>query len=566
MNNPDNHPAAAAEQLRQGAEAILAREEAAAPPPPAQETHRIASQELVRKVVRQPLHELRVQQIQLEMQNEELRRMQAELDAARARYFDLYDQAPVGYCTVSEAGLILEANLTVATLLGVTRSELVKHPLARFILPADQDIHYLRCRQLFATRSAQTYEARLLRRDGTAFWAHLTATAASEETGVTVCRLALSDITERKRTEAIMAARLRLMTFAQTHTLTELLRATLDEAEAITGSSIGFYHFLQADQKTLWLQAWSTNTVKKMCTAEGAGQHYPVDKAGVWVDCIHQRQPVIHNDYANLRHRKGLPPGHAPVLRQLVVPVMRGSQIAAILGVGNKPANYTDEDTKAVSALADLAWDIAENKRAEEALRASEDRYRRIVETAEEGIWMVDAEWKTTFANARMERLLGCAPGAMQGRPIFDFMDEEGRQIASKLAQRRERGINEEHDFKFIRRDGAALWAIVSTNSFTNAAGAFSGALAMVTDITERKHAADALCQRNQEIAAFNEAMVGRELRMIDLKAEINELCRRAGEAERYEVEEGMNVEGGRTKSEGGGGGGKSETRNPKSE
>ena len=94
------------------------------------------------EATRQTLYELRVHQIELEMQNEELRRAQAELDAARARYFDLYDLAPVGYCTLSEKGLILEANLTIATLLGVARSALIKQQLTRFIIKEDQDIYY----------------------------------------------------------------------------------------------------------------------------------------------------------------------------------------------------------------------------------------------------------------------------------------------------------------------------------------------------------------------------------------------------------------------------------------
>ncbi|MDP2706156.1 MAG: PAS domain-containing protein [Burkholderiales bacterium] len=88
---------------------------------------------LSREETRQMLHELRVHQIELEMQNEELRESQAALDAVRARYFDLYDLAPVGYCTVSEPGLIMQANLTAASLLGVARSALVKRPLSRFI-------------------------------------------------------------------------------------------------------------------------------------------------------------------------------------------------------------------------------------------------------------------------------------------------------------------------------------------------------------------------------------------------------------------------------------------------
>ena len=124
---------------------------------------------------RRTLHELRVHQIELEMQNEELRRAQAELDAARARYFDLYDLAPVGYATVSEKGLILETNLTAATLLGVARDALVRQPFSRFILKEDQDLYSLHRKKLFETHSAssgqagepQACELRMVKKDGT---------------------------------------------------------------------------------------------------------------------------------------------------------------------------------------------------------------------------------------------------------------------------------------------------------------------------------------------------------------------------------------------------------------
>ncbi len=150
---------------------------------------------------RRTLHELRVHQIELEMQNEELRRAQVELDAARARYFDLYDLAPVGYCTVSEEGLILEANLTAASLLGVARGAMVGQRLTSFILPADEDIYYLRRKQLFDTGAPQACELRMVKKDGTAFWAHLEATAAEDAAGAPVCRVVISDNPEHKRAE-----------------------------------------------------------------------------------------------------------------------------------------------------------------------------------------------------------------------------------------------------------------------------------------------------------------------------------------------------------------------------
>lgn len=94
------------------------------------------------------LHELRVHQIELELQNEELRRVQAELEASRANYFDLFDQAPVGYCTLSEPGQILGANQAVASLVGMEKEDLAGWPITRFILPEDQDIYYLMRRRL----------------------------------------------------------------------------------------------------------------------------------------------------------------------------------------------------------------------------------------------------------------------------------------------------------------------------------------------------------------------------------------------------------------------------------
>ncbi len=148
------------------------------------------------------LHELQVHQIELEMQNEELRRAQAELEASRARYFDLYDLAPVGYFTVSEQGLILEANLTGAGLLGLTRRDLIRQPISHYILPEDQDIYDRHRKQLFETGVPQACELRMLRADAASFWARLEATVVQGgESDEPVHRFVLSDITERKRAE-----------------------------------------------------------------------------------------------------------------------------------------------------------------------------------------------------------------------------------------------------------------------------------------------------------------------------------------------------------------------------
>jgi PAS domain S-box-containing protein len=153
------------------------------------------------EAARRTLHELRVHQIELEMQAEELRRAQGELDAARALYFDLYDLAPVGYCTVDERGMILQANLTAASLLGVARGALVEQLLTRFIAPADHAT-FARCRrQLLDAGGAGSCELRMLRHDRSAFWAFVTATAARDAGGEPAVRMVMSDVTAQKDAE-----------------------------------------------------------------------------------------------------------------------------------------------------------------------------------------------------------------------------------------------------------------------------------------------------------------------------------------------------------------------------
>ena len=156
------------------------------------------SQDDVQKVV----HELKVHQIELEMQNEELRRTRAELEASHERYFDLFDLAPVGYFTLSEDALNLEANLTGATLLGAARANLVGRPFTEFILPEDQDVYYQHRRAVLSTNSPATCELRMVRADGSTFNALLESAPSLPVQNRATFRTVVSDITERTRVEA----------------------------------------------------------------------------------------------------------------------------------------------------------------------------------------------------------------------------------------------------------------------------------------------------------------------------------------------------------------------------
>ncbi len=183
-------PGSAASELRRRAEKLANRKA----PENLQALSPAAAQKL--------LYERRVQQIELEMQNEELRTAQEKLAESREQYFELYDVAPVGYFSISEKGVVLEANLTGANMLGVVPRDLRAQRFSHFVYRDDQDVYYLHRRKLFETRSPQLCEARMVRRDGSLFWARVEAILARDgKSGKPVCLATISDVTLKKRAE-----------------------------------------------------------------------------------------------------------------------------------------------------------------------------------------------------------------------------------------------------------------------------------------------------------------------------------------------------------------------------
>jgi diguanylate cyclase (GGDEF)-like protein len=110
----------------------------------------------------------------------------------------------------------------------------------------------------------------------------------------------------------------------------------------------------------------------------GRGLHYDLDRAGVWADCVRERKPIIHNDYSALPNKKGMPEGHAEILRELVVPTLRGGRVVSVLGVGNKPTEYDRKDVELLSSIADIVWVIIDRKRTEQQIQLLQAQLRKM--------------------------------------------------------------------------------------------------------------------------------------------------------------------------------------------
>ncbi|MGB9939095.1 PAS domain S-box protein [Methanosarcina sp.] len=151
-----------------------------------------------------------------------------------------------------------------------------------------------------------------------------------------------------------------------------------------------------------------------------------------------------------------------------------------------------------------VARDINERKQAEKALQESEEKYRYIVETANEGIWILDAEARTTYVNEKMAETLGYGQEEMIGRSLLDFADEEGEAIFKPNLEKRRQGINEVYESKLICKDGSPLWVLVSVKALLNKDGKFTGSLGMLTDITRRNQEEHRIHRYNRVLEGIN--------------------------------------------------------------
>ncbi|AHJ14273.1 PAS domain-containing protein [Sulfurospirillum multivorans] len=157
------------------------------------------SLEMIQKV----LQELCIHQIELEIQNEELLQSKEELYIVKERYFDLYEHAPVGYCTLSEEGKILQANLTMATLLVLPKGKLLGRSITTFIARENQDTWYLYFQKLLKTHKTEPCELQMTKGDDTLFWAHLNVSIQHDVHGVVTLHLTLGDISSQKEAQKI---------------------------------------------------------------------------------------------------------------------------------------------------------------------------------------------------------------------------------------------------------------------------------------------------------------------------------------------------------------------------
>lgn len=292
-----------------------------------------------------------------------------------------------GFWIADSNGKIMEINESYCRMSGYKRNEILNMHISDLEASENTEDIATHIRQVMR-KGSDIFETRHRKKDGTIM--HVEVNACFHPVSGGLFFVFIRDLYKRKRSEMMLRIRAELSDLADKGMIDELITLALDHAELLTGSTIGFFHFVDEDQKRLRLQSWSSNTLKKMCTAKGKGTHYPINKAGVWADGFYEKTPVIHNDYNSLPHKKGMPEGHAQVTRELVVPVIRNDLVVGILGVGNKTSDYDDDDIEVLKNLASMAMDVIILKKSEDDLKESEANLKLAQQIALLSRWEFD--------------------------------------------------------------------------------------------------------------------------------------------------------------------------------
>ncbi len=432
----------------------------------------------------------------------ERKKAEEMLKESEEKYMDLYENAPDMYLSVNATTAMIEkCNNTFAGTIGYSKEEIIGRPVFDIYHPECMD----KVKEVFTsflqTGVVHNQELQLRKKDGSRLDVSLNATSVRDEEGhILYSRSILRDISDRKNSEAFNASRIHLIQFAASHSLDDFLEETINEAEKLTQSKIGFYVFVEESQATLTLQNWSTRTKAEFCKAEGKGIHYNISEAGVWADSIIQNKPVIHNNYSSLPHRRGLPEGHAELIRELVVPVRRGDKIMAVIAVGTKPNDYDETDIETVSAIADLTWEIAERKRTEDRILRSDQRLRLHSEQSPLGFLEWDENFRAAEWNAACEKIFGYTRKEAIGRHAKELiLPAEVHELVDGIYHELMNRTGGQHNInENITKDGRIITCEWFNTTLIDNNGKAIGVASVCRDITEEK-------RMEAELASYRE-------------------------------------------------------------
>lgn len=451
---------------------------------------------------------------------EQRKQIEQTLQTNAAHSHAIFEQAGIGIMLIDINGQLLESNPTLQIMLGYSDDELRQFTFDDITHPDD----VTNDRALFeemvdSQREHYQIEQRLRHKDDSLIWVKTTVALVLDENNRPQFAVRMvEDITDHKQVEEAFRKAYRAY------------RMLSQGSQILVRADNGIQFlkdlcrvFVENDGYVMaWVGFAVQDESRSVSPAAYAGHEsgYLSGAAITWDDTERGRGPTgtaIRTGQTCIAQHIATHPAFEPwrtealqrgYASSIALPLLAGKKSFGVLSIyAPEPDAFIPDEIVLLEELAnELAFGIMAlrtrelHERAEQALRASEKKYRDIVETAQEGIWIIDAENRTTFVNRRMAEMLGYTVEEMLGKPYSEFMDEESREIAVVNLERRRQGVMERNQFTFQRKDGTTLYTLVSATPLVDSASQYAGAQALVTDISELKQAQAA--EHDQRILA----------------------------------------------------------------
>lgn len=490
------------------------------------------------------IHDLNVHRVELEIQNEELRRAQDEIDWALSRYSDLYDFAPVGYLTLNKNGLIVKINLTGADMLGEDRCYLIKKGFSSFIAPNFQDTFYHHSKQVFKSKNKQTCQLKLLKKDGTEFYAQIESVVAKDDKGYfSQLRTAITDITKSKlaeeelekyhqHLEELVEKRTAELIHLNDQLKNEIIEhkqaeVALWESEAawrsIAKNSPDIIILLDRD----WNIQFINRIVSDLMPEEITGTHisnYIPDKfwpdiekcyKGVWKTSKPDKYEIEYYSKdgsfrADFEARVG------PIIRggDVVALVISASDITERKKTEKELYKYRrhleelvkERTTELTEANIELKREINQHKQTEHILWHEKNFNESLLETAQTIVLVLDIDGRIRYFNPYMEEISGYTLSEVQGQDWFStFLPKNEQDKIRKLFLKTiDKNQTKGNINPIITKDGRKRLIEWHDKTLKSSNGDIVGLVATGQDVTKRKEREEKLQRRHQIQSALN--------------------------------------------------------------
>ena len=418
----------------------------------------------------------------------------------------IFYNAPIGIFHSSLEGKLYDVNQYLSDILGYKSPEelisIVNKTNLKQQVYVDKEERSKLVEEALKDNSWHSHEICFYRKEGSVMVAEISFKAIRDSTSsIKYLEGFIKDITKHKKAEEHFRKEVERESFllelykeAPQLTDKELYNRALDHAVSLTNSTIGFFHIISKDQKTIILTTWNSEALRACNTSFKS--HYPIEQAGKWTDCIRAKRPIVYNDFKNSSNRKVFPEGHTPVNRFISTPIFDEDKVRFIFGVGNKIEEYDDHDVIQIQSVANELYKIIKQRHWEQALEESEMKFRGIFNNATDMITLHELKENGMLGrfievNEVGIKRLGYSKNELLNMDPCDIVAHDKRTEISKVAAELQKERDVTFEIVHVTKYGKRI--PVEINIHLSKLNGKTVAIGISRDITERKKAEEAL-------------------------------------------------------------------------